>query len=281
MRRTLVPALALLCAACSGGSAVAEPAPAGSPTAAAPAPPDVPGIQGEVVRLRTDVAVPGQVQVRVTATGEEPFTVTAVAIDSPGFEPLPATALTAAFVPGRTIDLRTAHGEAVCAAQPSPVAARLTVVRPGGAAEEARVPLTGDDLDVVHREECAVAGVLAVAGVGLTALTATGDAVTGTVVLARAGDDDRAVTVLDAQRSVVLDVTVADLPLELSAGEERRSAAVAFTPASCEPHVLAETKQPFHFPLSVAVGDAEPVTVPLPVDEAQQALLWDLLERAC
>ncbi len=279
-------ALALLCAACGGGPGgadpgVADPPPEVATTSAAPAPPAVPGIEAEVVRLRTDVTVDGQVHVRVTDTGDQPFTVTAVALDSPGFAPLPATALTAAFEPGRTIALRTSYGEPDCAAHPSPVAARLTVVRPDGAVEELRVPLAGDDLDVVHREECAVAGVLAVVDVGLVGLVAAGESVTGSVVLTRAGDDDRAVAVVDARRSVVLDVAVAGLPLELAPGEERATADVAFTAASCEPHVLAETKQPFVFPLSVALGDAEPVAVPLPVDAAQEALLWDLLDRVC
>ena len=280
MRRTAVLALALLCAACSRADGVAPEA-APSTTSAAPALPAVPGVSGEVVRQRTDVPVPGQVHVRITDTGDEPFTVTAVAIDAPGFAPLPPTALSAAFEPGRTIALRTAYGAPDCAAPAGPPAARLTVTRPDGTVEELRVPLAGDDLDVVHREECAVAGVLAVAGIGLTDLAAAGDSVTGTVVLTRAGDDDRAVTVLDARRSVVLDVAVQGLPLELGPGEERASAQVAFTPASCEPHVLAETKQPFLFPLSVAVGDAEPVPVPLPVDAAQQELFWDLLDRVC
>ncbi|WNV75302.1 hypothetical protein [Geodermatophilus sp. DSM 44513] len=281
MRRTAVLALALLCAGCSGAAGAAG---AGDPVPtapAAPAVPPVPGIEGEVVQLRTDVTVPGQVHVRVTDTGDLPFTVTAVAVDSPGFAPLPPTALTAAFAPGQTIALRTAHGAPDCAAQPSPVAARLTVVRPDGAMEELRVPLAGDDLDVVHRQACAVAGVLAVAGVGLEELRATGESVTGRLVLARAGEDDRAVTVVDARGSVVLDVAVTGLPLELAPGEDRVGAEVVFTPASCEPHVLAETKQPFVFPLSVAVGDTGPVAVPLPVDDAQQALLADLQDRVC
>ena len=273
--------LALLCAACGGGPVVDDRAPVAATTSVAPPLPAVPGIEAEVVRLRTDVTVDGQVHVRVTDTGDQPFTVTAVALDSPGFAPLPATALTAEFEPGRTIALRTSYGEPECAAQPAPVAARLTVVRPDGSVEELRVPLAGDDLDVVHREECAVAGVLAVAGIGLAGLAAAGESVTGTVVLTRAGDDDRAVTVLAARRSVVLDVAVAGLPLGLGPGEERVTTEVVFTAASCEPHVLAETKQPFVFPLSVAVGDAEPVAVPLPVDAAQEALLWDLLDRVC
>ncbi len=269
--------LALLCAGCSGATGAGDPAPAPP----APAVPPVPGIEAEVVRMRTDVTVDGQVHVRVTDTGDQPFTVTGVALDSPGFAPLPATALTAEFEPGRTIALRTSYGRPDCTAPVAPLAARLTVVRPGGAVEELRVPLAGDDLDVVHREECAVAGVLAVADVELTGLAAGEEAVTGAVVLTRTGDDARAVTVVDARRSVVLDVAVEGLPLQLGRGEERVTADLAFTPASCEPHVLAETKQPFVFPLSVVVGDAEPVAVPLPVDEAQQALLWDLLDRVC
>lgn len=285
MRRTAVLALALLCAGCSGtdgGAAAGDGGPAApTTTSAAPALPPVPGIEAEVVRPRTDVPVPGRVHVRVTDTGDQPFTVTAVAIDAPGFAPLPPTALTAAFEPGRTIALRTAFGEPDCAARPGPLAARLTVARPDGAVEELRVPLAGDDLDVVHREECAVAGVLAVADVGLVGLVAAGESVTGSVVLTRAGDDDRAVTVVDARRSVLVDVAVEELPLELGPGEERASAHVVFTPASCEPHVLAETKQPFVFPLSVVVGDTEPVAVPLPVDATQEALLWELLDRVC
>jgi hypothetical protein len=276
-----VPVLALLCAACSRAGGAAEAVP--STASAAPAIPPVPGIEVEVelLRHRTDVPVPGRVHVRVTAVGHRPFTVAAVAIDSPGFAPLPPTALTAAFEPGRTIDLRTAYGEPDCAAPPGPVAARLTVARPDGAVEELRVPLAGDDLDVVHREECAVAGVLAVTGLGLDGLAPAGDTVPGTVVLTRAGDDDRSVTVVDARRSVVLDLAVEGLPLRLRPGEQRATAEVAFTAASCEPHVLAETKQPFVFPLWVAVGDAEPVPVPLPVDGAQQAVLQDLLDPAC
>ncbi len=285
MRRTAVLALALLCVGCSGtdgGAAAGDEEPAApATTSAAPALPPVPGIEAEVVRHRTDVPVPGRVHVRVTDTGDQPFTVTAVAVDAPGFAPLPPTALTAAFEPGRTIDLRTAYGTPDCAAPSGPPAARLTVARPDGTVEELRVPLGGDDLDVVHREACAAAGVLAVAGIGLTGLAAAGDTVTGSVVLTRAGDDDRAVAVLDARRSVLVDVAVEELPLELGPGEERASAEVVFTPASCEPHVLAETKQPFLFPLAVAVGEAEPVTVPLPVDTAQQALLQDLLGRVC
>jgi hypothetical protein len=283
MRRTaaVVAAAVALCAACSSSGGDPASAPAAGTTSQAPALPAVPGVEAEVVRLRTDVAVGGRVQVRVTDTGDAPFTVTGVAIDSPGFTPLPPTSLTASFAPGRTIDLPTPYGEPVCTAGPAPVAARLTVTRPDGAVEELRVPLTGDALDVVHREECALVEVRDVVGVALTGLAGDGESLTGTVVLTRAGDDDRAVTVAEVRRSVVFDVVADGLPLELGEGEGEVSTDVVFSMATCEPHVLSETKQPFVFPLSVVVDDGEAVPVPLPVDGAQQAQLWALAERVC
>ncbi|MFW3171753.1 hypothetical protein [Geodermatophilus sp. CPCC 206100] len=276
-------AVVLLCAACSGEPPAARPAGTAPSSAApaAPAVPAVPGVEAEVVRLRTDVVVGGQVQVRVSDTGDEPFTVTAVAIDSPGFVPEPATAVTAEFRPGRVIDLPTPYGAPVCTGGPSPAAARLSVTRPGGAVEEVRVPLTGDDLEVVHEEECALAGVRAVVDVVLTGMTAGDEEVTGTLVLRRRGDDDRAVSAVDVRDSVVFDVAVDGLPLGLGADDDEARAGVTLTSATCEPHVLAETKQPFVFPLQVVVDDADPVPVRLPVDAAQQDLLWQLVDRVC
>jgi hypothetical protein len=281
MRRTALAVVAALCAACSSAGPDPASAPAAGTTSAAPTVPAVAGVEAEVVRLRTDVPVGRRVQVRVTDTGNAPFTVTGVAIDSPGFASLPVTPLTASFAPGGVIDLPTPYGEPVCSSAPAPLAARLSVTRPDGAVEELRVPLSGDALDVVHAEECAVAGVLDVAGVALTGLAGEGESLTGTVVLTRAGDDERAVTVTAVRRSVVFDVVVDGLPLELGAGEDDVATGVTFSMATCEQHVLAETKQPFVFPLSVVVGDADAVPVPLPVDAAQQEQLWALAQRVC
>src|SRR6476469_6315780 len=106
MRRRLlaVAAAGALTAAC-GGSPSAGPVASSSAHAASV--PAVPGIAAEAVRLRTDEAVGGQVQVRITDTGDAPFTVTSVALDSAGFAALPATKVTAEYAPGRVIDLPT------------------------------------------------------------------------------------------------------------------------------------------------------------------------------
>ncbi|SNR81897.1 hypothetical protein SAMN04488107_0030 [Geodermatophilus saharensis] len=242
--------------------------------------PPVAGIEAVAVQLRTDVAIGGQVQVRVTDTGSEPFTVTSVAIDSPGFAPLPDRAVTAAFTPGRTVDLPTPFGGAVCDTAAEPAAARLTVVRPDGRTEVLRVPLAAADLTRIHTDACAARAVLAVAGVTVTGLALEGEAVTGTLETTRGGGDGRAVTLTRLEGNVLYDVE-ADLPVTLAEGESSAEVGLTFTTARCDPHALAETKQPYLFVLGVQVDGEDEVTVDLPLDQAQRDTLFTLTESAC
>jgi hypothetical protein len=291
---TAVWAAALLLAGCSAAADSAAPASSAAPTSAPTSPPplaaapstagtpapDVPGIAAEAVRLRTDEAIGGQVQVRVTDTGDAPFTVTAVALDSPGFTPLPARPQAAAFEPGRVIDLPTPFGDPVCAVAAQPAAALLAVTRPDGAVEQLRVPLAADTLDLVHGELCAVEAVEAVVDIRVVDLGDVPQGATGTVQLSRTGVDDRPVSVDRLGRSVLV-AADAQLPVELAAGEADLRVPVTFTPASCDPHVLAETKKPFVFPLDVSVGGTAEVPVDLPLDDAQKGQLAAMVERVC
>jgi hypothetical protein len=276
-------AVAVLALAGCGGGTSGDPATTAAATGAVPTVPAVPGISAEAVRLRTDEAVGGQVQVRLTDTGTAPFTVTAVAIESPAFAALPPTAVATTYAPGQTIDLPTPFGVVACAAPVEPAAARLTVSRDGGAPEELRVPLTGGTLAQVHDEECAAARVRAVVDIALTGLTEAPDgrSLTGAVLLSRRSGNDP-VEVVALGRSVLLEPAVdRDLPVTLPPGRSELSLPVTVTPASCDPHVLAETKKPFVFPLSLAVGGADPVPVDLPVDEVQKGQLQQLVDRVC
>jgi hypothetical protein len=278
----LAVALAVVALAGCGAQTSGRPAGTAARTDAVPAVPAVPGIGAEAVRLRTDETIGGQLQVRLTDTGTAPFTVTAVAIDSPGFAAVPPTPVSTTYQPGQTIDLPTPFGSVNCAAAVEPAAARLTVIR-GGAPEEVRVPLTGGTLTLVHGEECAVAAVRAVVDPELAGLADGGDgqSLTGTVLLTRRAGNDP-VEVLALGRSVLLKPSVdRDLPVTLLPGENELALPVTVTLASCDPHVLAETKKPFVFPLSIAVADADPVPVDLPVDDAQKATLQQLVDRVC
>lgn len=272
MRRTALALAAVLTAGC-GATPAAAPS-----SSSAPPPSSVPGIEAEVVLLRTDEAVGGQVQVRITDTGDAPFGVTAVALRSAGFRPLPATDVTAEFVPGRVIDLPTPYGEPICAEDPLPATAEITVMRPDGAAEDVAVPLSAEVLGRIHREECAARAVLEVVRIEVTGLREEPEALAGELTLTRREGDDP-VTATRLGRSVLIDVA-ADLPLEL-AREGPASAPVTFTPATCDPHVLSETKKPYVFPLSVTVGDGDEVSLDLPLDEAARGLLAELVQRVC
>ena len=280
MRRTAVAvagvmALLAACGDSGTGSSDASSPPAAS-TATVPA---VPGMAAEIVRLRTDEALGGQVQVRLTDTGDTPFTVTTVALRSPGFVPEPATTVVAEFTPGRVIDLTVPFGEPLCDAAPDPTVADLTVVRPDGAVEEVEVPASAEVMELIHAEECAVLAVTAVAGIAVTDLHEDGDALVGRLTLTRR-EGDEAVTATRLERSVLIDA-VAELPLELTADDRTAEAEISFTAANCEPHVLSETKKPFVFPLSVTVGAGDEVPVDLPLDQPTRDRLTALVQRVC
>ncbi len=272
----------LLCAACGGAPSSASPSSASPSSTPSPGPavPPVAGIEAEAVQLRADAAVGGQVQVRVTDTGGEPFTVTSVAIDSPGFTPLPDRAVEAAYAPGQTIDLLTPFGEVVCDHAAEPAAARLAVVRPDGRSQVLRVPLAAEDLTEIHADTCGARAALAVAGVTVTGLAVDGEAATGSLVLTRAGDDDRAVTLTRLEGNVLYDAG-ADLPRTLGDGAASLQLPVEFTMARCDPHALAEVKQPYRFLLGVQVGEDAEVPVDLPLEQAQRDVLFALVDAAC
>jgi hypothetical protein len=279
-RRAAAVLLAALTAGCAGSPTEPTPATAGSSPAAGPTVPAVPGIEAEAVRLRTDEAVGGQVQVRITDTGDEPFTVTSIALDAPGFVPLPPREASTEFAPGRTIDLPVMYGEPICDTAAEPAAAWLALVRPDGAAEQLRVPLAAEILTRIHAEECAVLALAEVVTVDVVGLEDDADAVTGEIRLTRRSGDEP-VTVSQLGRSVLIDVAAGELPAEMAGDEAGLTTPVEFTSATCEPHVLAETKKPYIFPLEVTVGDGEAVVMDLPVDDALRARLAALVDRVC
>jgi hypothetical protein len=285
VRRAAVgPVLGLMVvlAGCGGGTPSASgEAPTSSASPSVSSLPEVPGIAAEAVRLRTDEAIGGQLQVRIRDTGTEPFTVTSVQLDTPGFGVVPARELSTAFRPDQVIDLTTKFGAVDCSVAAEPAAARLTIVRPDGPTEELRVPLSGGMMARIHDEECAVEGVLAVVDVAVEGLAGSGDTLDAEVVLTRRSGNEE-VVVSSLLPSVVLEpVPWDELPVRLAADEQELRLPVTFDAQRCDPHALAETKQPFLFPMIVTVGDGEDVPVPLPLDDAQRVQLQEFLSVVC
>ena len=277
--RSGLPSLAVLLVVLAGCSTPAD-APAAAPTTDTPAVtlPAVPGVEGEVVLLRTDAAVGGQVHVRLTDTGDTGFTLTSVALSSPAFAPQPASAQTAVYAPRRTIDLPVPFGAVDCAAAVQPVAAVVELDR-GSGPEQVTVPLAGDDLELVFDAECAAQRLSEHVTLSVEGLVPDGDRVSGSVVLTRV-DDGGDVVVSSVGRSVLLEPAVPDLPATLADGDDELTLPLTVGLATCDPHVLAETKKPFVFAAAVEAA-GESAVVDLPLSEDQRAQLQELVDRVC
>jgi hypothetical protein len=118
-----------------------------------------------------------------------------------------------------------------------------------------------------------------VVDIAVTDLHDDGDALTGSLTLTRRKGAEP-ITATRLGRSVLIEPTAA-LPLDLSGGAASASAPVSFRPATCDPHVLSETKKPYVFPLSVVVAKDGEVPVDLPLDQSARELLAALVQRVC
>lgn len=238
---------------------------------------------------RTDQAIGGVFQVRLTNTGADDFTVLAVRLESPGFETLAYTPRDTFFSPGETTDLPTPYGAVRCdpgdAADPARAAVRFRLA--SGETGETRIPLESPhgELPKLHAGECdkafieesveiAIAEPIEEAGSGPTA---TASAV---VTIDRVATDET-VVVSDIRGSVMYRVMAQRLPVTLEQGTDRAALPIEIVPARCDGHALGETKQPYVYPIRIAIGDEFESAYDLPVTKSQQEQLFDFLVRAC
>lgn len=254
--------------------------------------PAVPGMQATAVRLRTDAAIGGQFQTRITNTGSDPFTVLGVSLDSPGFERLPFAGRPATYQPGQTIDLPTQYGPAVCGGGigVDPVFTALQIQRADGTTEELRVPLEAPDdiVDRIHHEQCHALRLAAAVDVQLGEFT-TGEVdgrtvVQSTITLTR-GDNTEDISIFELRGSVVFDVSLAEEgdPPTMPADEEELVVPiiVRHTARGCDAHVLGETKQPFLFPYFLTFDGGDPQYGVLEVSQEQRDALWAYIQAVC
>lgn len=216
--------------------------------------PAVPDITALAYRARIDFATTGRFQVRVQNTGSQPFTVLGVALDSPGFDMLPATPLETVFDPGAVIDLRTPYGAVICEAglAAEPAYAILDLRRTGGAEERVRAPMPSQNeaVSAMHDEDCAaqaIATAVTVTLAGLVVMQVDGaPTVTGTLQLRRSASGE-SIAIVDLLGSVVLQVRTAastKLPVEMAADTATLTVPIQIRQATCDPHYLADVKTP-------------------------------------
>ncbi|MBA3524222.1 MAG: hypothetical protein H0T85_06665 [Geodermatophilaceae bacterium] len=242
-------------------------------------------------RTRVDEAVGGRFQTKLTNTGTESFTVVSTGLDSAGFAPLPQSERSTMFRPGARIDLPTPYGEVRCRSdQPAePAYAVVDVVRPDGSRQRLRVPMPSDYgvLTRIHEQGCVARQLAEDVTVELSQLATTGDGaqqvVRGVLRLTR-GETPAEIAVTEVRGSVLYELAPragTTLPQALVPGETTLDIPLEVSPASCEAHIIAETKKPFVFPVFLALDGGEPVFSLIPVSDAQRELLYDSLIVTC
>lgn len=230
-------------------------------------------------RSRVDDAIGGQFQITIANTGERPIAVHTIALASPGFAPVAPTVREIELQKGGRIDIPTPYGGARCDSTVGPLAARLSVTRKGEPEQDVEVPLEQpyDIIDRIHSEECTAEQVLSKVSVELSLssppLVST-DPLFASVVVSR-GSFDGPIRVDELRGSVLYDLTGA-LPRTLQSDDDSLVIPLTITTASCEAHVIADSKKPFVFPIYLAFGDEKPVyaRIPVPTDIQKQLVAY-------
>ncbi|GGG03038.1 hypothetical protein GCM10007304_16360 [Rhodococcoides trifolii] len=250
--------------------------------APAPAPPSE--ISASAYRSRVDDATGGQFQITVTNTGERPVDVHSIALDSPGFDSVPPSVRDVQLQQGSRIDIPTLYGAAVCDSSVEPLSARLSVTREGEPQRDVDVPLDQpyDIIDRIHSEECTAERVESEVTLTLSISAppaVSTDPLNASLEVTR-GKFDGPIRVDELAGSLLYGLK-ADLPETLDANTDSVTVPLTITTASCEAHVIADSKKPFVFPIYLAFGDDKPVYARIPVPTELQRQLVAYQGMAC
>jgi hypothetical protein len=254
-RSFLLAALALLAlAACS--------APAPSPTSPAPAAASRVTEEGVYVAFPRTLQAARMVEAQVHTVRDADVLVSSARLVSPLFADSPA----------RDGEIRLFPGGATTVV--------LTMTVDGVPTTET---LVADDTELrqINAEECAEQAVLDVATptFGPVESQTTAELHT-TIVLARGTARTDEPVVLDSMTGNIVFIIrlEPDAPTTLAPGEASLSVPAVVSVGRCDPHVFAESKKTFVFPLHMTIGDDEASYVEIQPDPTTQAALQQLFD---
>ncbi len=259
-----------------------------SPTPSTQAAEAAPAMRAQAIVYRTDQAVGGRFQVKITNLDDETFEVVGVRLESDGFEPVPLTTKPVRYSPGERTDIVTPHGAARCTdgAAADPAFAVMDVRVDDGEVQRHEVPLESiyDALDKLHERECDIAMVAAAVDVGLKSIEQI-DGEDGPILEAditfRRLETDEPIVVSDVRGSVLYLIFADALPLELAPDDAEAALPVVISPARCDGHAIGESKQPFVFPVHIQIGDEDGIGYDIPIPTEQQDELYEYLTTTC
>lgn len=267
-------AVAVVAAGLAGCTGTPGPAPTGMPD----------GLSVSLVQLRSDVA-DRQAQVQIRNDGDEPVSVTAVAVAAPGWAGVAERVVdrVTTVAPGRRVDVRVQLPAMDCAAADAASAVvTLGLERDGvGSEAVADIPDPLGFLPELHARECLGEALAEVAVVTVSAFTPSAPGGTGALTLAIAptGSGSALLHAVDSTPLLMYAAGVPAAPFPLGIDIHPDSPAttvdIPLVPQRCDPHVVQEDKRGTIFTVDVTVGAvAGEVDLPAPPDMKARMLTW-------
>ena len=265
-------------------------APSADPTTTAPAietttstaPGPVGGVVAEIGTNRL-YAVDHALGLALRNLGEEPVAVRQVQLTSDQFTVLPITDRAVTLQPGgRRFVVPLPYGDARCDVEPEGTFGVVVVVGDGEALHLDATEEYAGAVGRLHQRECAAADVLERVDITFgDEWTVEGSEISGELRLEQRHRGEP-VEIDHTVGNVIFTLHLEqDHPvLRVSDEEPRARLPIAISADRCDPHTVAEFKTPYVFLSWVAVGDGEPVPVPLTLTGGAREALIDLI-AAC
>jgi hypothetical protein len=220
------------------------------------------------------------VEAKVRTVGGLEGTVVSARLESPYFADSPPRDVSLLLAADWDNRVRVPLGAAVCPAAEGASMVVLTVEF-GGRTETESVEVDDAVLKQINADECAALAVVEVASPSFGPI-ASQDAreIETTIVLTRGDSRPDAPVALDAMTgNIVFTVALDDAaPRTLAAREGSLSVPAVVTVGRCDPHVFAESKKTWVFPVYLAIDGGEPQFVEFQPDLATRDALQRLFD---
>jgi hypothetical protein len=221
------------------------------------------------------------VEAQVRTEGEVDAVVVSAVLESPLFADSPERESEVRLFPDWANRVRLPLGEPVCSAASGDTTVVLTI--DAGGERRTEVLSVPDDavLRQINAEECEQRAVLDVATPSFGEVESQTSAEVRTTIVLTRGDSlpSEPVTLTAMTGNIVYIVELdAAANTTLAPGEASLEVPATVRVGRCDPHVFAESKKTFVFPVHLGVGDAEPAYVEIQPDPVTRAALQKLFD---
>jgi len=219
------------------------------------------------------------VEARVVTVRDTDAIVTSARLVSPLFSDSPGRESNVRLFPDWTNRVRVPLGTAVCPAPADKSTVELTIMVDGVETVET-LAASDAKLREINAVECAQQAILDVAQPSFGPVESQTVAELNISIVLTRGDvaTDVPVTLTSMTGNIVFIVTLSDEPRTLAPGEAEISVPAVISVGRCDPHVFAESKKTFVFPIHLAIGDADPAYVEIQPDAVTRQALQDLFD---